>query len=238
MEYFNLENDIVTKAMNLYPYYITEDVHSVASNEEYFDITPTGIISVREEYQTTLAGKITIPTTLKKNGKDIAVIEIGSMGLNTYGSNSEITHVYFLSDSKVTAVNANAFAYCNHLQVVDLPATVRAIGSSAFVMCEALTSVTLNDNITTISDGAFSGCKQLEINSLPSKLTSLGGSAFQSCGEGIRLTSLPANLVALGNFTFSPCTNVKLMDLSNVQHIGAGCFDGAGEGVTNLTLGE
>lgn len=239
MEYFNLEEDIVTKAMNLYPYYETEDVYSVATSEEYFTITSTGVISVRGEYKSTLAGKITIPTKLKNDaGNMIEVTAIGSMGENKYETNSEITHVYFLSDSKVSAVNANAFAYCNHLQVVDLPKTVRTIGSSSFVTCEALTTVTLNDNITAISDDAFSGCKKLEINSLPSQLTTLGSSAFQSCGEGIKLTSLPSGVTTLGNFTFTPCSNVKLIDLSGVKKIGAGCFDGAGNGITSLVIGE
>jgi hypothetical protein len=38
IEFVNLDTFIITKAMNLYPYYETEDVYTVPSNAEYFKI--------------------------------------------------------------------------------------------------------------------------------------------------------------------------------------------------------
>ena len=104
IEYFDLENTIVEKGINLYPYYITEDVHEVATNEEYFDITTNGQISLKEEYRETLQGKITIPTII--NG-----IKVKAMGpfTNGYGTQSKITHVYFLQDSEITSILSPCF---------------------------------------------------------------------------------------------------------------------------------
>ena len=232
--YFDLEHTVVKNSILLYPHYIIEDVYKVATSGEYFDINQYGRINLRSEYKTNLAGKITIPTQIN----NITVKSIGSMGLNSYNSTSELTHVYFLPDSQVEKIEANAFSYCNNLKIVDLPLTIRTIDNSAFAYCVNLLSITLNDNITVINNSAFESCKLLEINKLPDALTSLGGSAFQSCGEGIRLTSLPTGVVYLGNFTFNSCKNVKLIDLSQIQKIGAGCFKGAGSGAESVIIGE
>lgn len=60
----DLNTYVVDKAMNLYPYYETEDVHKVATSEEYFSVS-NGVISLKSEYRDILQGKITIPTTVK-----------------------------------------------------------------------------------------------------------------------------------------------------------------------------
>lgn len=172
MEYFDLYNDVVTKAMNLYPYYETEDVYSVATSSEYFNITET-TLSLKDEYKETLQGKITLPS--KINNVEITTLESFGKG---YETNSKITHVYFLKDSKVSTINMSTFAYCRSLKIVDLPLTVRFIDGSAFAGCENLVSVTLNDNITTIGNSAFSSCSNLKLTTLPAALTTLGGSAF------------------------------------------------------------
>ena len=64
IEFIDLKTHVVEKAMNLYPYYETEDVHKVATSEEYFSVS-NGVISLKSEYRDTLQGKITIPTTVK-----------------------------------------------------------------------------------------------------------------------------------------------------------------------------
>ena len=128
---------------------------------------------LKDEYKETLQGKITIPT--KFNNKD--VISIGKFGKG-FGTNSKITHIYFLADSKVNTIGDSAFADCYNLKKVELPDTVRIIESSAFTRSEKLESVNLNDNITAIKGNAFSGCESLQLNKLPDKLVELGQSAF------------------------------------------------------------
>jgi hypothetical protein len=53
IDFIDLENDPIEKAINLYPYYVTEDVHKIASSLEYFNVN-SGIISLKDEYKETL----------------------------------------------------------------------------------------------------------------------------------------------------------------------------------------
>lgn len=234
IEFIDLETHVIEKAMNLYPYYETEDVHKVATSEDYFSVSG-GVINLKSEYKDTLQGKITIPTTVK----GAKVHTIGSFA-NGYQSQSKITHVYFLDNSTITNINMSAFAYCRELLMVDLPATVREIDGSAFTGCEKLTTVTLNDNITTIGNSAFSGCSNLVLTALPTSLKTIGGSAFQSGGPGIQITSLPAGIEVIPAWTFNGCSNVKISEFgggsSKLKEIGANSFNNAGKGDGKLDV--
>ncbi len=54
-----------------------------------------------------------------------------------------------------------AFAYCEGLRSVVIPAGVAVIGESAFVSCPDLMSVSLGSSVTSIGSDAFYDCKQL-----------------------------------------------------------------------------
>lgn len=235
IEFIDLETYVIEKAMNLYPYYETEDVRKVPSSIEYFDIK-NGVISLKDEYKETLQGKITIPTV-------DGVTQIGSFG-NGYAGHSEITHVYFLEDSKINAINMNAFAYCRNLELVNLPNTVRVINGSAFASCEKLVTVTLNDNITVIGSNAFSSCKALELNALPASLIELGSGAFQSAGPGVKITSIPAGVEILSAWAFNGCSNVKISAFggangeSSLKTIENNCFNNTGNSTDEPAVDE
>ena len=228
IEFIDLETHVVKKAMNLYPYYETEDVHKVATSEEYFEIA-NGVINLKSEYKETLQGKITIPNTIN----NMKVHTIGSFG-NGYGAQSKITHIYFLDNNTVTNLQDSAFAYCEELLIVDLPIAIRQISDSAFTGCIKLTTVSLNDNITTISSNAFSGCSNLILTSLPTSLITIGSGAFQGAGPGIKITSLPVGIEVIPAWTFNGCSNVKISDFgggaSKLKEIGSNSFNNAGNG--------
>lgn len=229
VEYINIYNHEIKGPLNLYPYYETEDVHKVATSEDYFEIN-NGTISLKSEYKNTLQGKITVPTI---NG----VTSIGSFG-GGYGNESKITHIYFLNNSTITEINMSAFAFCGELLKVDLPATIIKINESAFAGCEKLTSVTLNNNITTIGGSAFYKCSNLVLTALPTSLKTIGGAAFQSAGPGIKITSLPVDIEVIPAWTFNGCSNVKISEfgggLSKLKEIGANSFNSAGNNAPKI----
>lgn len=239
IEFIDLETYVVEKAMNLYPYYVTENVYEVASNEEYFEII-NGTISIKDKYKASLEGKITIPNSQ-------ATI-LGKITTGLFGDQSKITHVYFLNGSKIDQVSSSAFAYSPSLKVVDLPDTVRVIDGSAFASCKQLVTVTLNDNITTIEGSAFNGCSALQLTTLPRDLVSIGASAFQSAGAGVQITSIPDGIESLPMRTFSGCSNVKISEFgssnnhgSKLREIGINAFYNSGNGnigpdVTSITI--
>ena len=70
IEFFDLENDPVEKAINLYPYYETEDVHKIASSIDYFDIK-NGVISLKNEYKDTLFEKYKANQLLTKENESV-----------------------------------------------------------------------------------------------------------------------------------------------------------------------
>ena len=59
------------------------------------------------------------------------------------------------------AIAASAFASCEKISSVTLPASLVSIGEYAFLNCKALTSVTAGKNLNTIYAGAFKGCIKL-----------------------------------------------------------------------------
>ena len=74
---------------------------------------------------------------------------------------------------KVTAIDWEAFMYCDTIKTVVIPDGVTYIGCYAFSECSQLTKVTIPDTVTNILGGAFSKCPNLttvncEAESLPS----------------------------------------------------------------------
>lgn len=233
--YIDLEKDQITGPLILYPHYVIENATKVASNIEYFNINGD-TISLKDEYKETLQGKITIPTI-------VGVTKVGGFG-NGYGSQSKITHIYFLADSKIDTIGSSAFAYCGEVEIINLPNTVKAINDYAFTSCSKLVTVTLNDNITIIGANAFSGCGSLQLNNLPANLITLGSGAFQSGGEGIRITVIPSGVQTLESWTFNGCPNVKITTFggangeSNLTTIKNNCFNSAGNGSIGNAIEE
>ena len=64
----------------------------------------------------------------------------------------------------VVGIEANAFAECESLIVVNIPATIITIGAYAFMECTSLSSITIPNTVTTIRSSAFSYCDGLVIN--------------------------------------------------------------------------
>lgn len=231
IEFINLDTFIVTKAMNLYPYYETEDVYTTPSNAEYFKVEGN-TISLNEKYISTLKGKITIPAI---NG----VTTVSGFGPGGYGNlDSEITHVFFIGNN-ITTIGDNAFSACKNMVSIELPISVRTIGAHAFSYCKSLINIVLNDDITTIDGNAFYQDSALRLNHLPNNLTYLGASAFQGCGDGLELTTIPDGLKKLYSYTFVNCKNVKITNFggassteSQLEEIGQGCFSNAGTGTS------
>lgn len=239
IEFVDLNTFVIKKAINLYPYYVTEDVETVATNPDYFMVSGSQIV-LKEEYKDFIAGKITIPEM-------VGATTVGSMR-----SAPGITHVFFLRNSTVyDTIGANAFNECSNLIEVNLPDSIRYIKNYAFRGCTKMTTINLNDNIVEIGASAFAGLPLesmiVEINELPTSLTQIGGSAFQNAGPNIKVTRIPNGVTELQSYTFSRCQNVKISEFgsdgsgSQLTSIGTQCFaqsatGNIGSDVTSITF--
>lgn len=89
--------------------------------------------------------------------------------------NSDMRSVYI---QHATSIANNAFQYCNHLNIINLPEAT-SIGANAFYSCDRLTSISL-PQAQNIGDNAFQHCIELTSICLP-KAQSIGDNAFQYC---------------------------------------------------------
>lgn len=228
VEYVDIFTHIIKGPLNLYPYYEIEDVESVASNMEYFEINGS-TINLKEAYKNTIQGKITLPNVV---------------GVNTVGTMrgaTKITHIYFLRGStNYKAIGNGAFNNCSGLTNVSLPMSIEAIGDNAFQQCFALTTINLPATLKSIGAYAFAGSTsqtmKVAINELPSGLMTLGQSAFWNAGPNIIVTELPKNLETLNGQTFTFCSGVHISQFGSdgsgslLKSIGTQCFYQAGQG--------
>ena len=85
-----------------------------------------------------------------------------------------------LNDKKlmVTHIAPKAFANCEQLLSVQLPAAITTIGSDAFKGCRRLSSVSLPESLLTIDNNAFAKCPSLNSIVIPNIKTVIGKNAF------------------------------------------------------------
>ena len=186
-----LSNYRSSKNREFYAIFEVKDVHLQATPESYF-VFNNGTIAPKVP----LKGKITIPSTFE--GKDVT--SIGKVGEYSFESNqtsgvftgngAKITGIYFMSDSKVTSFEEQAFYGCADMVHIDYPKTLTSIGNYAFYQCYSLTSTDLSacDDLTFIGTQAFVQCWDTEVGkplvdiALPGSVSAINGQAFQYTG--------------------------------------------------------
>lgn len=104
-----------------------------------------------------------------------------------------------------------------------LPAGVQTIGMAAFAGCDLLQSVTLPASVSMIDDYAFSGTGLTSIN-LPSTVAYMGKGVFSRCEA---LETAVINTPLLGDFAFLGDFNLTNVQIgANVGYILRGVFNG------------
>lgn len=112
----------------------------------------------------------------------------------------------------VTAIDAEAFAFCTSLTSLSIPSSVTSIGQGAFYYCTGLTCLSVPEGVKTISGNAFRFCTGLTSLSLPQSLESVGIMAFCDCKNlsgTVYLTDVDVSYAA-----FSNCGNLSMMSFT------------------------
>lgn len=171
---------------------------------------------------------VTIPSSVKTIGYGVfsgTAVETINLGANDYyyldggclldKATKTVwgASVGFKIPDGATAICQQAFAYCDHLTELTLPASVKKIESLAFERStlksivmpgveeigmfaftdSSIINVEFSENLKTIETDAFSDCYSLTALNLPASLNSIGLCAFVSC------YSLQSITVATGN---------------------------------------
>ena len=128
----------------------------------------------------------------------------------------------------VTAINDNTFRYCNTIEKVVIPNTVKSIGAKAFYNCTALYDVGIDINqsqLETIKDEAFYNTAITTFAITP-LVTNIGAGAFYAAKQ-LRIVGIMGNthLTTIGNNAFANCISLEEFEIpSTVTSLGGGIF--------------
>lgn len=147
-----------------------------ATKAEYKVISVGGEKAVAYVKAKSNAASITIPDTVRIDGKSYKVRKIAS---NSLKNNKKIKTVTI--GKYVTTIEKSAFQGCTSLQKVKKGINVQNIGDKAFYGCKKLTSITMSSQLTTIGKQAFYKCTSLKKIIIPSKVKKIGTKAFYGC---------------------------------------------------------
>ena len=123
----------------------------------------------------------------------------------------------------VESIGAEAFAYCDSLTEVTLPASVLQIENRAFYFCKNLTALSFTNGLLMVGAEAFAYCDGLTEITLPDSCEQIERNAFEGCSM---LAGLDApGLVELGENALLYCTALSRVTLSaKLTTIGASAF--------------
>ena len=108
-----------------------------------------------------------------------------------------ITNIYMLDG--MLYIGEYAFAECELLETVELPASLKKLGKNAFENCKSLKKVVFPEDMTEIPEYAFAGCTALEEIVIPANIKTIGENAFAGCTSLKKITFLTEDIVKEGD---------------------------------------
>ena len=154
---------------------------------------------VKLAHNENIKGDVIIPETVKNNGKDYTVVEIGSNAINNGGNRWNNAPTTIKMPSTITKINSSAFNNNWSLTQIEIPASVEDIGTWAFQWCGVVTKVTFEEGskLKTIGESAFSSCQQVKEFVVPEGVTTIGANAFGGC-DALESLVIPSTVTSIG----------------------------------------
>lgn len=242
---FNWEEKTKVKTCTYCGKAVTEDIQ----NEDYFTYTvnsdeETITINSVNEY---IGSEVVIPATIDgyqvisvssafTDNKVITKVTIPAdiiLGWNTFVGCDNLKTVIF--EEGRTEIQSNALSYCESIETVEIPESVKVIGNFAFSGCGNLKSIELPNGLTTIGVDAFNNCGSLENIVIPDTVTEIGSGAFGWCKK-ITEIELPSGLKRIEASTFSGTSLTSIVIPDSVEYIGDYAFYGNGSKLESVVL--
>ena len=147
------------------------------------------------------AETLSIPATVKHNGRQYNVVGINDMAFENYENLIKVT----IGDG-VTYIGGGAFWGCWYLESITLPKNLKELGEYAFGYCGSLKSIKFPDSLTVIPNNV---CEYSAVSKVTfgSKVTEIKSYAFMNC-LGLKEITLPASLKTLEGYAFYNCYNL------------------------------
>jgi len=177
---------------------------------------------------------ITIPSKLSVGGKDMDVKYIGDSAFFYDEKSDQDKIVKVTIQEGIMQIGIAAFKYCEFLESVTLPSTLKIIYDEAFRMPidtenwsrGKLQSITLPDGLEYLGFEAFRMNYSLKTVTVPDSVTHYGDGAFRVCA-GMETITLGKGVTALGDSSFDNCLSLKTVNFPDtLTSIGNECFQG------------
>ena len=139
----------------------------------------------------------------------------------------------------VRGIQAGAFARCEGLTSVTIPAHYDGGTQEAFRNCTNLREVTFEagSRLTIIDRYAFLGCSALEEIILPDGITKINTAAFQNC-TSLRNVKLPSKLADIDTYVFDGCANLTSIAIPDaITNLPTRVFGGC-ENLATVTISK
>lgn len=146
------------------------------SDDTYFDITDTGVLSASETnlFEGT---DLVIP-------KKVKGIEVKQISSTTNGYFKNFTNLQsVVIPEGVTTITNGAFGNSSSLKSVFIPKGVETITNAAFGNCSSLELVMIYGDVGNIINGAFNQCNSLSNVILLGAVENFGPGSFSSCSS-------------------------------------------------------
>jgi hypothetical protein len=178
--------------------------------------------------------EITIPSKLKVGSKDVDVKYIGDSAF-FYDEKSEQDKITKVTIQEgIVQIGVAAFKYCEFLESVSLPSSLKIIYDEAFRMPidtenwsrGKLQSISLPNGLEYLGFEAFRMNYSLKTVTVPDSVTHYGDGAFRVCA-GMETITLGKGVTELGDSSFDNCLSLKTVNMpATLTSIGNECFQG------------
>lgn len=170
-------------------------------------------------YSNEYKGSISIPLTVKNNGKTYSVTSISNYAFYYCSSLKSIK-----IPNSIVSIGDYAFRNCSSLLSLYIPNSVVSVGDQAFRNCSNLNSAYIGNSVKTIGELAFFECKKLESLNISNSLESIGMGAFSSCNS-LKSLVIPNSVISIGEDAFQDCIGLNSVIIGDsVNSIGESAF--------------
>lgn len=149
-----------------------------------------------------LTGEVVIPPTVKYDGTNYVVSQIGKSAFEGYSGITEMT-----IPSTISVIEEKAFRNCTALREINTPQPLSTIGDYAFEGCSSLESYSLQASISKLGEGCFRNCTSLTSLTFPTSLNNIPAKAFEEC-TALEEIYIDRNMLTIGEKAFFDCAAV------------------------------
>ena len=86
-----------------------------------------------------------------------------------------------ISKTEISHIGTSAFYYCNSLEEIKLPDSLRSIDTGAFECCTSISNINLNNGLEKIGEKVFLNCTGIHDLTIPESVTSMGVHMLNGC---------------------------------------------------------